>query len=160
VTTYDEQVLFPNEESSPAVSLAKTFPWQAVAQAWMEHAQDCFGKSPDSSKTFNPVGSFSKTSLDSCQVSPEQTWLPSSGRWLNSGMGTPTELWTLKTLESPNDGGEYSSSLENILEPPTALGLAKYYLSHRAAQGILRRATRRGKTLPEPLMQALQAIPK
>lgn len=44
------------------------------------------------------------------------------------------------------------SRLSQILEeaPPT-----KYYLSRAACQGILRRAERRGKDLPEQLKQAL-----
>ena len=55
------------------------------------------------------------------------------------------------------NGGECPSAavesrLSQILEeaPPT-----KYYLSHAACQGILRRAERRGKDLPEQLKQAL-----
>ena len=34
----------------------------------------------------------------------------------------------------------------------------KYFLSEKACSGILRRAERRGKALPEPLRQALQAV--
>ena len=34
----------------------------------------------------------------------------------------------------------------------------KYSLSQKACQGILRRAERRGKALPEPLREALQAV--
>lgn len=54
------------------------------------------------------------------------------------------------TGESPNAAVE--SRLSQILEatPPT-----KYCLSARACQGILRRAERRGKDLPEMLKQAL-----
>lgn len=52
--------------------------------------------------------------------------------------------------ECPNAAAE--SRLSQILEeaPPT-----KYYLSRAACQGILRRAERRGKDLPEQLKQAL-----
>jgi hypothetical protein len=33
----------------------------------------------------------------------------------------------------------------------------KYFLSAKAAQGILRRANKRGKTLPTPLQEALES---
>jgi hypothetical protein len=34
----------------------------------------------------------------------------------------------------------------------------RYFLSAKAATGILRRASRRGRTLPQPLEEALQAV--
>ena len=61
--------------------------------------------------------------------------------------------WTLSISESPN--AAVASSLSDILEvdaPP------KYFLSSRAAKGILSRASRRGKELPPQLAQALQAV--
>lgn len=76
----------------------------------------------------------------------------------NSGMGGPTESWTLSTSEfnhtlgpSRSDGGV--CSLLDILEtgdlPP------RYFLSAKACAGILRRAERRGKALPPMLHRAL-----
>lgn len=58
---------------------------------------------------------------------------------------------TRNTGESPNAAVE--SRLSQILEatPPT-----KYCLSARACQGILNRAARRGKDLPDMLKQALR----
>ena len=73
-------------------------------------------------------------------------------------MASPTECWTLNTSEYPNGDGACSSSLADVLEPPTVEGLSKYFLSQKAAQGILRRAGRRGRSLPEPLETALQAV--
>ena len=49
------------------------------------------------------------------------------------------------------------SSLSDILET-TGEHLRKYSLSPKAAEGILRRASRRGKQLPERLEQALRAL--
>lgn len=54
--------------------------------------------------------------------------------------------------ECPNDGVE--SHLSQILE---ATPHPKYYLSARACLGILNRAARRGKDLPEALKKALEA---
>lgn len=46
-------------------------------------------------------------------------------------------------------------SLSSVLEPSV---LPKYFLSAKAASGILRRAEKRGKKLPETLLQALLAV--
>jgi hypothetical protein len=55
------------------------------------------------------------------------------------------------TGESPNDAVE--STLSQILE---ANAPEKYYLSAKACEGIVRRAERRGKQLPEMLRIALE----
>lgn len=54
--------------------------------------------------------------------------------------------------ESPKDGEE--SHLSQILEDNPR---QKYYLSAKACQGVLNRAARRGKDLPEALRKALEA---
>ena len=66
------------------------------------------------------------------------------GAWL-------TEFLTLNTGASPNE--EQESTLSQILmaEVPE-----KYYLSPKACLGILRRASARGKELPEVLRKALE----
>jgi hypothetical protein len=69
-------------------------------------------------------------------------------------MGSPTEFWTLNILEYPS--GAVASSLSDILE----IGEVpeRYYLSGTACRGILRRAEKRGKELPEALKSALLAV--
>jgi hypothetical protein len=69
-------------------------------------------------------------------------------------MGSPTEFWTLSILEYPSDGA--ASSLSDILE--TGDVPRRFYLSGRACRGILRRAEKRGKELPEALKLALLAV--
>jgi hypothetical protein len=54
--------------------------------------------------------------------------------------------------ESPNAAEE--CTLSSILEADAP---SKYYLSSKTKDGILRRVTARGKTLPEPLRLALEA---
>jgi len=73
-----------------------------------------------------------------------------SGRWQSNG-----ECWTRNGSESPNGDAACSSSLSSILEPQTE---AKYFLSQKACQGILRRSEKRGKKLPEPLAVALANV--
>jgi hypothetical protein len=69
-------------------------------------------------------------------------------------MGSPTEFWTLSISEYPSDGA--ASSLSDILE--TGELPQRYYLTPRACQGILRRAEKRGKELPEALRSALLGV--
>ena len=66
------------------------------------------------------------------------------GAWL-------TEFLTLNTGASPN--GAQESTLSQILLADVP---RKYYLSPTACQGILRRASARGKELPEVLRKALE----
>lgn len=150
--------LFPTEESSPEDSRAKTSASQDVARAWLANDPASSGTSSGSWMNSIPVGSCSRTSLASCHQREGGIWESSSGRWGTAGMGSPTECWTLSTSEYPSDGGASSSSLADVLESPTVPGLFKYFLSPKAAQGILRRAGRRGRSLPEPLETALQAV--
>ena len=79
---------------------------------------------------------------------------PFSEGWGNSGMGGPTESWTLSTSEWPNDA--VVCSLSDTLE--TGDVPQRFYLSPRACAGILRRAEKRGKNLPPHLQRALKAV--
>lgn len=78
----------------------------------------------------------------------------SSVAWKTSGTGGPTEYSTRDFSESPS--GAVACSLSDVLEtdsvPP------KYWLSAKAATGILRRAEKRNKMLPPRLMGALAAL--
>ena len=62
------------------------------------------------------------------------------------------EYWTLNTGPAPHNGGD-ASTLSQILQANVP---EKYYLSQRACQGIIRRASARGKELPEILKAALE----
>jgi hypothetical protein len=69
-------------------------------------------------------------------------------------MGSRTECLTLSTSEYHS--GAEESLLSHILQG-TADVLPKYYLSQKACEGILRRAERLGKKLPNALRLALVA---
>jgi len=99
-----------------------------------------------------PAGWYGRTSPASCRLAADGILVPSSGGWQNSGMGGPTECWTLNSSEYPSTG--VASSLSDILE--TGELPQRYFLSARACRGILRRAARRGKTLPGALAAALE----
>jgi hypothetical protein len=101
-----------------------------------------------------PVGAVGRTSPASCRRTEDGRWEPFSEGWGNSGMGSPTECWTLSTSDWPSDGS--ACSLSAILE--TGAVPRRFYLSARACQGILRRAAKRGKSLPPSLAAALRAV--
>ena len=99
---------------------------------------------------------YGKTSQEPCQATKEPTSVSSSQVWLTSGrLHKNTPCWTRNTSEAPrNDEEEYFSYLSSILQPAKDVP-TRYYLSSKAAEGILRRAERRGKILPEMLREAL-----
>lgn len=85
---------------------------------------------------------------------------PSSVDFRNSGMGGPGECLTLSTSEwnhtlAPSLRDDGVCSLSDILE--TGDVPQRYFLSAKACEGILRRAEKRGKELPELLARALRA---
>ena len=102
-----------------------------------------------------------KTCPVSCRAEPDGTLVPSSGRWANSGMGGPTEYWTLSTLEHnrtlvPFPSDDAVCGLSDVLE--TGDVPQRYYLSAKACSGIVRRAEKRGKALPILLRVALETV--
>ena len=104
--------------------------------------------------SISPSGWFGRTSPASCLATEEGILEPSLGRWGNSGMGSPIECLTLNTSEWPSDADVclLSDTLETGDVPQ------RFYLSAKACQGILRRAEKCGKKLPEQLQHALEAV--
>lgn len=107
-----------------------------------------------------PAGWSGRTSPEFCPATADGILAPSSGCWGNSGMGSPTAFWTLNTSEhaaspslSPN--ADAVCSLSDILE--TGDVPRRFFLTAKACLGILRRAEKRGKTLPPQLARALRA---
>jgi len=99
-----------------------------------------------------PGGWSGRTSLASVPRTKAGALLPSSVGFHNSGMGGPTEAWTLNTSDWPSDASV--CSLSDILE--TGDVPQRYFLSAKACRGILRRAAKRGKELPPALKLALE----
>lgn len=81
-------------------------------------------------------------------------WEPFSGPWPKSAFTWQQGLWTLNSSEFPRDA--VVSSLPDVLE--TGPHLSRYFLSPKAAAGILRRAAKRGRDLPEALRASLEAL--
>lgn len=105
-------------------------------------------------KGLAPDGWFGKMCLVFCPRTKDGTLVPLSGRWGKSGMGSPTGFWTLNISECHSDAGV--SYLSDILE--TGDLPQRYFLSAKACAGILRRAEKRGKELPDMLRKALEKV--
>jgi len=100
-----------------------------------------------------PAGWSGRTSPVSCRQTEDGLLEPSSEGWQNSGMGSPTEFLTLSTSEFHS--GAVVCLLSDILE--TGDVPRRFYLSATACKGILRRAAKRGRQLPQQLERALAA---
>lgn len=92
-----------------------------------------------------------------CQVKGETTPIPKPDKWRAAGsiVGEDysiawrvldAQFWEFPSVEN-------ASSLSRILQVNVPI---KYYLSQKACQGILRRASARGKKLPDVLRIALE----
>lgn len=130
------------------------FRWPVSEKEWLTHVVTYPLSTSDLLNDLSQSGLCTRMSRDSCQRGLDQTFRPSSQRWLNAGMGSPTECLTHSTSPWPSVGKE-SSSLAAVLE--TGDIPQRYFLTAQAASGILRRAMKRDKKLPPLLQQALEA---
>ena len=121
-----------------------------------------------------PFAPSSKTSQDYCPTAATPlgaSWEDLSAQWmpyhLQQTEAGPVKVWCrghghgLRGAFSTPNGSEWRSgavacSLSSILE--TASIPQRYYLSQTACAGILRRAEKRGKLLPQSLREALEAV--
>lgn len=100
-------------------------------------------------------GSSLRTYPDFFPATVDAISLSFSRRWPTSGSMTSLgECWTHDISESPSGGG-VSSSLRDVLEESVP---ERYFLSPKAAAGILRRAEKRGRDLPPHLLAALRVV--
>jgi len=101
---------------------------------------------------------FGRTSQEPSTPTKALTSGSSSTKWLTQGLWLSSgQSWMRNTSESPSDVEGSSCVLSSILAPQEEVP-SRYYLSARACAGILRRALRRNKILPERLKSALQAV--
>src|SRR5690606_25410434 len=133
-------------------SLVKTYPWLGAVLDWLVSDPDSSSSSCVPLMNSLPVGFSSRTSLAFCQATEEGTWASSSGRWGNSGMGTPTVCLTLNTSKWPK--GAVVLSLSDVLE--TVPVSSRYYWRPEAARGGLRRAEKLVVSLPPSLQAAVE----
>lgn len=85
----------------------------------------------------------------------DETFTPSLRKWPTAGFDAATGFWTAAISESPNVA--VACSLSSVLESPADVP-TRFYLSPRAARGVLKRALKRGRALPPHLEAALHAV--
>ena len=118
------------------------------------HVQDSFTSLRDSCESFDPLGSCSRMFPDFSVLTTAETLQKSSAfSWSNAGMGFAGVSLTANFSESPNDAAV--CSLSDVLERHVP---QRFFLSARAAKGILRRAQKRGRILPTRLQKALEEL--
>ena len=161
MSDHQMMVVGPMPDSGPAASRAKTSPSpESAAASPGSAAFSPSHSSPLWSDTDLPPSS-SRTYRDSSPVMAGATWRGSSVRWQNSGMAWRTGCSTLNTSEcpAPTTGihPRSASDPDDVDGRVAPSAPQRFYLSARAAAGILRRATKRGRELPAALMTALSA---
>jgi len=140
--------------SSRAASRVRTSASPVIATDWPAPAQAFSLSSFEFWRSLGLSGSYLRTSMGCYRALKEQeveTSVSSWPRWLSAGIASPGGFSTVDISDSPNDAVE-SSLLDIQLTgelPP------RFFLSQRAARGILRRARRRGVTIGEPVLSAL-----
>ena len=144
----EDQSTFWSEEHLASLSVL-----QDCEKDWKTLAETSCSSILDFLIASGPNGWSGRTSPEYCHQTRAGILEPSSEGWRNSGMGSPTGFLTLGTLEFPSDA--VASSLSDILE--TGDLPQRYFLSATACRGILRRAGRRGKSLPPSLQAALES---
>lgn len=139
-------------------SPAKTSPSPAPGEGSSMGSDPASSSSSHESLTlFSPMeaGSSLRTFPDFFPPTVDEISPSYSRRWPSSGFTiSPGECWIADTSECPSDGAA-SSSLPDVLEadvPP------RFFLSPKAAAGILRRAEKRGRELPQALAEALREL--
>ena len=139
---------------SPLECPARMFPSPESVLDLRVSAQDSFTSLRASCESFDPLGLSSRMFPDFSVQTEEETLRKSSAfSWSSAGMGFAGACSTRSFSESPSVA--VACSLSEVLESRVPL---RFFLSAKAARGILRRAEKRGRTLPTRLRQALRAI--
>tara|TARA_R100000935_G_scaffold22258_1_gene41024 strand:+ start:391 stop:843 length:453 start_codon:yes stop_codon:yes gene_type:complete len=144
-----DQLTFWSEEPP-----AKVSQWRGCEKDWTIRVATSCSPSLQLLNNIAADGWYGRTCPASCHLTKEKILEPCSERWGKSGMGSHTEFVTLNIGEFHSDADV--CSLSDILEIGDVP--QRFYLSAKACKGILRRAEKRGKKLPEQLQHALEAV--
>ena len=139
--------------SSAGASPARISRSPVAVQASLALAVDSSSSSSAWLESYARAGFSWKTSLASSAPTGGETSPSSSLPWETQGTAWGGECWTRDGSESPS--GAAGCSLSAVLEPRVP---PRFSLSPRACSGILRRAEKRGRDLPEALRQSLETV--
>lgn len=138
---------------SSAVSPAKTSPSPGSGQVSQASVPASSGKLSASPRRSSRRGASLRTSQGWFLPVMGATCGPSSKGFGNAGLLSATGFSTVSISESPREG--VVCSLSAVLQTQVS---PRYFLSPRAATGILRRAKKRGRELPPALQAALTEL--
>ena len=151
-----KEATVPVQTSSAVDSRAKTCQWRENVKESLENAAVC---------SLSWLESWMKQDLntlsgrmfpDFSPAKAEGTSRPSSARWPTSGIVEPGGCWTVSTSEWPSNGTDsLLVLLREILDGDVPV---RYYLSAKAAGGVLRRSEERNRPVPMMLRTALRAV--
>ena len=139
--------------SSTEGSPARTYQWQASGPVLTASVAASGLSSSASCPSCGHDGQLLRMSPDFYPATADATLESFSTGWMNSGSMSRGRYWTRSTSESRNAAA--ACSLSQVLQDEAS---SKFYLSAKAAAGILRRAQRRGKQLPAHLAEALESV--
>lgn len=144
----------PRSTASQPASHARTSRLRAGGRASKGRELNCFSTLLASLRKFDPLGLCSRMFPD-CYLPTRAATLRSCNTysWGNAGMGYHGAFSTASFSESPNVA--VVCSLSAVLESHVP---QRFFLSPRAAAGILRRAAKRGRRLPPQLQEALAGL--
>lgn len=135
--------------------LAKICRWVENKKDFQVLDQDYFGKSAESLTKPKRKVSFSKMSVVYYRQTMGEICEQSSMHLMSAGMASGGVVLTLNISQLHNEGNE--SLLSDFLETGESVP-AKYWLSRKAADGILERGARNNQELPLVLQNALLTI--
>ena len=153
MSAQSEYITCPEQTSSSADFPVKIYQSPANELDSQVSDRDSSLSLRESLVNFDPLGVSSRMFLDSFPQTRDEISQLFSTSWQNSGMAWRGEYLTASTSESPR--GAEGCSLSGVLEERVH---QRYFLSQRAAAGILRRAKKREKELPEALREALEMV--
>jgi len=134
---------------------AKTFPWPATVRESLERAAACSSSWCEWWLKQSLATLFGRMFPDYSAATEAMTSAQSLPPLPKSGISEPGGCWTHSSSEWPSGGDEsLVCSLREILDGDVP---ERFYLSAKAAAGILRRAGKRGRALPTALIAALEA---
>lgn len=134
---------------------------QGCDMAWLTRADASCSSTLPSLAAIVPAGLFGKMCPESCHFTEGKRSKRFSGGFKSSGIMHHGECLTLNMCEwtatlMPFPTEDRVSSLSDILE--TGAIPPKYFLSPKACAGILRRADKRAKAIPNQMRTSLEAV--
>ncbi len=146
-TTLQQLTLFAGD------SPVRTCPLPESGRAWLESDQDFGMSSIELLQNLGRDGWLLRMSLAFYPAMGAEILPLSFAGWSNAGMACAGGFLTLNISEWPKDAAV--CSLSEALEAGVA---PKFFLSPKAARGILRRAEKRGRALPAQLEAVLRSV--